>query len=108
MFEPELLEEGSSHPRGATPTDGGVNFALFSAHATKVEVCIYDESGEHEIARIALPEYTDEVWHGFVPGLGPAHATATASTDLTSRRRATASTRTSCCSTPTPRPTWAS
>ena len=55
------LEEGVSHPRGATYNGRGVNFALFSAHATKVEVCIYDESGTNEIARIALPEYTDEV-----------------------------------------------
>ncbi len=69
MFEPESIEEGRSHPRGATPLEGGVNFALFSAHATKVEVCIFDDAGETEIARIALPEYTDEVWHGFVPGL---------------------------------------
>ena len=65
------MAEGSAHPRGATFTDGGVNFALFSAHATKVEVCIFDESGQNETARITLPEFTDEVWHGFVPGLGP-------------------------------------
>ncbi|WP_085314279.1 glycogen debranching protein GlgX [Derxia lacustris] len=65
------LEEGSPFPRGATYTGRGVNFALFSAHATKVEVCIFDAQGETEIARIALPEYTDEVWHGFIPGLGP-------------------------------------
>ncbi|MDQ2778382.1 MAG: glycogen debranching enzyme GlgX, partial [Pseudomonadota bacterium] len=71
MFEPDLLEEGSPHPRGATAMERGVNFALFSAHATKVEVCIFDDAGQHEVARIALPEYTDEVWHGFVPGLKP-------------------------------------
>jgi glycogen operon protein len=71
MFKPELLEEGSSHPRGATPTKRGVNFALFSAHATRVEVCIFDDAGDKEIARITLPEYTDEVWHGFVPGIKP-------------------------------------
>jgi glycogen operon protein len=71
MFEPELLEEGASHPRGATPTEDGVNFALFSAHATRVDVCIFDDAGEREIARVALPEYTDEVWHGFIPGLKP-------------------------------------
>ncbi len=69
MFEPASLEEGASHPRGATPMEGGVNFALFSAHATRVDVCIFDDAGTTEIARIALPEYTDEVWHGFVPGL---------------------------------------
>ena len=65
------ITAGLHLPRGATCGDGGVNFALFSAHATKVEVCTYDDSGQHETARFALPEYTDEVWHGFVPGLGP-------------------------------------
>ena len=65
------LEEGQAHPRGATYTGSGVNFAIFSAHATKVEVCIFDEAGTTETARITLPEYTDEVWHGFIPGLGP-------------------------------------
>jgi isoamylase len=71
MLDPQNLEEGSPFPRGATYINGGVNFALFSAHATKVEVCIYDESGTNEIRRVVLPEYTDEVWHGFVPGLTP-------------------------------------
>ncbi len=67
----KIAEEGEPFPRGATFTGQGVNFALFSAHATRVEVCIYDESGEHEIDRWVLPEFTDEVWHGFVPGLQP-------------------------------------
>jgi isoamylase len=70
-FDLGRLEEGTPHPRGATFTGEGVNFAIFSAHATKVEVCLFDESGANEIARITLPEYTDEVWHGFVRGLGP-------------------------------------
>ena len=70
-IEVQAMQEGVPHPRGATYTGEGVNFAIFSAHATKVEVCIYDESGQNETARIALPEYTDEVWHGFIPGLGP-------------------------------------
>ncbi len=63
------IEEGNSYPLGASCTERGVNFALFSAHATRVEVCIYDEQGTTEIARHVLPEYTDEVWHGHVPGL---------------------------------------
>ncbi|WP_157270037.1 glycogen debranching protein GlgX [Azohydromonas aeria] len=67
----QVAEEGQPFPRGATFTGEGVNFALFSAHATRVELCIYDDSGEHETARWLLPEYTDEVWHGFVPGLQP-------------------------------------
>ena len=49
----------------------GVNFALFSANATKVELCLFDASGEHEIDRIVLPEYTDEVWHGYLPDARP-------------------------------------
>jgi glycogen operon protein len=65
------LREGAPHPLGATWTGLGVNFALFSAHATKVELCIFDDSGETELDRIALPEYTDEVWHGFVPDARP-------------------------------------
>ncbi len=66
-----VASEGLAHPLGSTFTGEGVNFAVFSAHATRVEVCIYDESGKHETGRIVLPEFTDEVWHGFVPGLGP-------------------------------------
>ncbi|WP_213957231.1 glycogen debranching protein GlgX [Variovorax sp. dw_954] len=65
------LEEGAPHPLGATYTGRGVNFAVFSAHATKVQVCFYDEAGTTELGCVTLPEYTDEVWHGFVPGLLP-------------------------------------
>ena len=47
------MQEGSPHPRGATWDGKGTNFAVFSAHATKVEVCFFDESGEKETDRIA-------------------------------------------------------
>ncbi|AKJ30383.1 glycogen debranching protein GlgX [Caldimonas brevitalea] len=70
-FDSSRLEEGLPFPRGATYDGKGVNFAVFSAHATKVELCLFDEPGEREIARITLPEYTDEVWHGYVSGLHP-------------------------------------
>lgn len=63
--------EGTPHPLGATFNGDGVNFAVFSAHATRVDVCLYDDAGVTETACITLPEYTDEVWHGFVPGLQP-------------------------------------
>ena len=66
----EVLE-GVSHPLGATFTGDGVNFAVFSAHATKVQVCIFDEAGTTQVGCVTLPEYTDEIWHGFVPGLQP-------------------------------------
>ncbi|CAD6546321.1 Glycogen operon protein GlgX [Paraburkholderia kirstenboschensis] len=65
------IAEGTPFPLGATWNGNGVNFALFSAHATKVELCLFDETGQHEIERIELPEYTDEVWHVFVPNLKP-------------------------------------
>lgn len=48
----------------------GVNFAVYSAHAQRVEVCLFDPSGAHETARLSLPSHSHGVWHGFVPGLG--------------------------------------
>ncbi|MEO8070608.1 MAG: glycogen debranching protein GlgX, partial [Acidobacteriota bacterium] len=68
---PVQAYSGAPKPLGAVWDGNGVNFALFSAHATKVEVCIFDHGGEREIERIVLPEYTDEVWHGYVRDLGP-------------------------------------
>jgi glycogen operon protein len=65
------VREGSPFPLGATWTGLGVNFALFSAHATKVELCLFDDQGEREIERVELPEFTDEVWHGFLPDARP-------------------------------------
>jgi len=69
--EPQLYEvsSGRSYPLGATVHDHGVNFALFSANAEKVELCLFDSSGKKELQRITLPEFTDEVWHGFVDDL---------------------------------------
>jgi isoamylase len=66
------IQEGSPFPRGATWDGKGVNFSLFSSHATKVELCVFDAAGERELERIVLPEYTNEIWHGYVPDLGPA------------------------------------
>ena len=60
------LSEGQPHPLGATWDGLGVNFALFSANATKVELCLFDDTGTTELERIELPEFTDEVWHGYV------------------------------------------
>ncbi len=65
------IKEGSPVPQGATWDGNGVNFALFSAHATKVELCLFDDSGQTELERIELPEYTDEVWHGYIPDIAP-------------------------------------
>ncbi|MCW0377960.1 Glycogen operon protein GlgX [Xanthomonas sacchari] len=64
------IREGLPYPLGATWDGLGVNFALYSAHATKVELCLFDDRGR-EIERIALPEYTDEIWHGYLPDARP-------------------------------------
>ncbi|TAK86413.1 MAG: glycogen debranching enzyme GlgX [Betaproteobacteria bacterium] len=63
------LKEGQPWPRGATWDGKGVNFALFSANATKVELCLFDN--DREVERIELPEYRDETWHGYVSDIGP-------------------------------------
>jgi glycogen operon protein len=63
---------GDPYPLGATWTGVGVNFALFSSHATKVELCLFDSpDARRESARIALPEHHDMVWHGFLPDARP-------------------------------------
>jgi glycogen operon protein len=62
---------GLSYPLGATWDGKGVNFALFSAHAEKVELCLFDRTGQYEQARIQVPEYTDEVWHCYLPEVRP-------------------------------------
>ncbi|MDB5366720.1 MAG: glycogen debranching enzyme [Rhodospirillales bacterium] len=65
------LQSGRPYPLGATFDGRGANFALFSAHATKVELCLFDGNGARELERITLPEYTDEVWHGYLPDARP-------------------------------------
>jgi len=68
---PDRLEPGSSYPLGATFDVLGVNFAVFSANAEKIELCLFDPSGRREIKRYDLPEWTDEVWHGYLPDARP-------------------------------------
>ena len=65
------IAEGQPFPLGATWDGLGVNFALFSAHATKVELCLFDAQGKQELERIELPEYTNEIWHGYLPDAHP-------------------------------------
>ena len=64
-------KEGLPYPQGATWDGKGTNFALFSANATKVEICLFDATGKTETARIELPEYTDQIFHGYLPDVGP-------------------------------------
>src|SRR5215204_5537996 len=63
---------GRPYPLGATWDGAGVNFALFSEHATKVELCLFDaDDSARESLRIPLPEHTDQVWHGYLPDVLP-------------------------------------
>lgn len=63
------LTPGSPEPLGVTLDARGVNVAVFSAHATRIEFCLFDAAGEAEVARIALPERTGDVFHGHIAGV---------------------------------------
>src|SRR5690348_18415800 len=65
------METGAPYPLGATWDGRGTNFALFSAHATKVELCLFDRDGKRETQRVALPERTDDVWHVYLTHVTP-------------------------------------
>lgn len=68
---PIALQPGREEPLGALARDGGVNFAVFSQHAQRMEVCVFDAEGGTEVRRYALDGPHDGVWSGFLPGAGP-------------------------------------
>jgi glycogen operon protein len=65
------LSAGSPYPLGATWDGRGTNFALFSANAEKVELCLFDSQGRRELERIVLPERTEDIWHGYLNDVVP-------------------------------------
>jgi glycogen operon protein len=66
------VRAGNPYPLGATWDGAGVNFAIFSESATKVELCLFDSAEQSkESICLALPEQTDMVWHGYLPGILP-------------------------------------
>jgi isoamylase len=65
------LTAGLPHPLGATWDGRGTNFALFSANAEKVELCLFDRQGRREVERVILPERTEDVWHGYLNDVVP-------------------------------------
>ncbi len=71
MNENLAVGHGVPYPLGATVEKDGVNFSLFSVHAHKVELCLFDGPDGAAETRIELPERTNHVWHGFVTGLRP-------------------------------------
>ncbi|MFO1073323.1 MAG: glycogen debranching protein GlgX [Geminicoccaceae bacterium] len=62
---------GRPFPLGVTVTEDGIDLAVFSAHAERIELCLFDPAGRHETARLALPERTDGIFHGAFPGIRP-------------------------------------
>ncbi len=68
---PDRLSPGLPYPLGATSDGLGVNFAVFSANASKIELCLFDPRGRKEVRRLTMPECTDEVWHGYLPDADP-------------------------------------
>ncbi len=64
-----MIETGSAESLGSECRDGGVNFAVYSPRAARVELCLFDSRGLEK--KIDLPGNTNDVWHGFVPGLRP-------------------------------------
>jgi isoamylase len=65
------LSAGAPHPLGATWDGRGTNFALFSANAEKVELCLFDRYGRRELERIRLLERSEDVWHGYLNDVVP-------------------------------------
>ncbi|HEX9750288.1 MAG TPA: glycogen debranching protein GlgX [candidate division Zixibacteria bacterium] len=66
------VRPGLPYPLGVHWDGHGVNMAVFSEHATAVHLCLFDSvASDHESQRIPLPEKTNHVWHGYIPGLGP-------------------------------------
>jgi glycogen debranching enzyme GlgX len=65
------IRTGRPWPLGAQFDGAGVNFAVFSANATAMDLCLFDAAGTHEIARLALPGRTGDIWHGYLVGASP-------------------------------------
>ncbi|MDD4556574.1 MAG: glycogen debranching protein GlgX [Alphaproteobacteria bacterium] len=68
MAEVISVKAGKPHPLGATFDGSGVNFAIFSAHATKVELCLFNDSGAIEVEKFELKNRTGNIWHLYLSG----------------------------------------
>jgi isoamylase len=62
-----VIQEGMPRPLGATWTKDGVNFAVYSSHATRIEVCLFDPDSGAELLRGDLPGRSGDIWHGLIP-----------------------------------------
>lgn len=70
-LEAQNVRPGTPRPLGATLVGEGTNFAVFSAHATGVEICLFERDDDEPSRTIKLPERTYGIWHGMIPGVGP-------------------------------------
>jgi glycogen debranching enzyme len=71
LANPVALQPGRPWPMGVSFDGSGVNFAVFSANATQIDLCLFDETGQTEVARVPLPSRRNDVWFGRLPGAGP-------------------------------------
>jgi isoamylase len=85
---------GSQFPLGATPGEGGTNFAVSSGVADRIVLCLVDDGGAE--TQIPLLDYDAGVWHAFVRGSAQARLTGTAPPGRTIRRAGCAAIRRSC------------
>lgn len=65
------LQPSVPYPLGANWDGRGVYFSVFSEQAERVVLCLFDDNGRHEVARLDMPECTDGIWHGYLPGVRP-------------------------------------
>jgi len=68
---PLAISAGQAWPIGAHADANGVNFAVFSANAQAIDLCVFDEAGARELARLPLPGHSGDVWHGRIDGARP-------------------------------------
>jgi glycogen debranching enzyme GlgX/4-alpha-glucanotransferase len=66
---PGNVSEGAPRPLGLTLTGAGANVAVYSAHASAIELCLFDGKGEAELERLRLPSRTGDVFHGYFDGV---------------------------------------
>ena len=71
VVAPSTVWRGKPYPLGATWDGSGVNFALFSKHAERVELCLFDPKGRRELERMELRDRTDFIWHCYLPEARP-------------------------------------
>ena len=69
LYSTQTVQPGRHYPLGATVDSSGTNFALFSANARKVKLCLFDETGKTEVQRVSLTKSNGDIWHCYIPEL---------------------------------------